>query len=231
MNKGRKKILVVVSSHEEWPEANRRTGYWVGEVSHFAEVVEEAGFEVDIVSPQGGAAPMDPKSVKGMQSLDGGFKAYERNPELQRKLEQTLRPDQVDVDYYAAVYFAGGHGTMWDFPGNEALARLAAQVYENGGVVSAVCHGAAGLLDTRLSDGSYLLDGQRATGFANIEERLMGLSSKVPYLTETRMKERGASYDRGLPFLSHVVVDGRLVTGQNPGSAKRVAREMVELLE
>lgn len=120
---------------------------------------------------------------------------------------------------------------MWDFPGNEALAALAGRLYDDGAVVGAVCHGVAGLLDVRLADGSYLLDEHRATGFANIEERLMGLTSKVPYLTETRMKERGARYERGLPFRSHAVVDGRLVTGQNPSSTKAVAREVVALLE
>jgi putative intracellular protease/amidase len=225
-----KKVLIVVSSHQDWSEAGRKTGYWIGEVSHFAEVVQEAGFEFDVVSPQGGAAPMDPKSVKGMQSLDGGYKAYQRNPALQEKLQNTLRPDQVDPDDYAAIYFAGGHGTMWDFPGNEALAKLAARLYDDGGVVGAVCHGVAGLLDVQLADGSYLLDGHEVTGFANVEEKLMGLSSKVPYLTETRMKERGANYSRGLPFMAHAVVDGRLVTGQNPGSTKKVAQEVVTLL-
>ena len=228
----RKKILIVVSSHDEWAEADRSTGYWVGEVSHFAEVVQEAGFDLDVVSPQGGAAPMDPKSVKGMQSsLDRGFKALSRNPGLRRKLENTLRPDQVNPDDYGGIYFAGGHGTMWDFPGNEALASLAAGLYAEGGVVSAVCHGVTGLLDVKLADGSYLIDGRRVTGFANIEERLAGVSSKLPYLTESRMRERGADYERGLPFSSHVVVDGRLITGQNPGSTKKVAREVVALLE
>jgi putative intracellular protease/amidase len=226
----RKKILIVVSSHTEWSKADRKTGYWIGEVSHFAEVAQEAGFELDVVSPQGGAAPMDPKSVKGMQSFDRGYKAYLRNPELQRKLESTLRPDEVDAGDYAAIYFAGGHGTMWDFPGNEALAELAGRLYDGGGVVGAVCHGVTGLLDVQLADGKHLLDGREVTGFANVEERLMGLSSKVPYLTETRMKERGAKYRRGLPFMSHAVVDGRLVTGQNPGSTKEVAREVIALL-
>jgi putative intracellular protease/amidase len=225
-----KRVLIVVSSHEDWPEADRKTGYWIGEVAHFVEVIQEAGIEFDVVSPQGGAAPMDPKSMKGMQSFDGGYKAYKRNAALQEKLQSTLRPEEVDPDDYAAIYFAGGHGTMWDFPGNEALARLAAQFYDSGRVVGAVCHGVAGLLDARLADGRYLLEGHEVTGFANVEERLMGYRSKVPYLTETRMRERGARYSRSLPFTAHAVVDGRLVTGQNPSSTKKVAQEVVALL-
>ena len=231
MTAGPQKVLIVVSSHAAWPEADRTTGYWVGEVSHFAEVIQQAGFAFDVVSPEGGAAPMDPKSVKGMQSFDGGYKAYERNPVLQEKLANTLRPDQIDPADYAAIYFAGGHGTMWDFPGNDELAALTGRIYDSGAVVSAVCHGVAGLLDVRTADGSYLLEGHEVTGFANVEERLMGLSAKVPYLTETRMRERGATYRRGLPFTAHAVVDGRLVTGQNPGSTKKVAQRVVALLQ
>jgi putative intracellular protease/amidase len=225
-----RKVLVVVSSHSEFPGTRRSTGYWVGEVSHFAEVVEAAGFELDVASPRGGEPPIDPKSVSGFQSLDGGHAAYQRNPELQRKLRATLTPEQVDAEAYAAIFFAGGHGTMWDFPEHERLGALAAQIYESGNVVSAVCHGVTGLLGAKLSDGNYLVAGHAVTGFANIEERLMGLGSKVPFLTESELRKRGARYERGLPFLSHVVVSGRLVTGQNPGSTKGVAREVAALL-
>jgi putative intracellular protease/amidase len=225
-----RKILIVVSSHAAWTSAGRSTGYWMGEVSHFAEVVQEAGFDFDVVSPQGGDAPMDPKSVRGPQSWDGGYRAYLKNPRLRAKLAATLRPDQIDSEAYVAIYYAGGHGTMWDFPGNEALARIAARTYERGQFVAAVCHGVTGLLDVRLANGKYLVDGRPVTGFANIEEKLMGLAGKVPYMTESRLRERGALYERGLPFLPNVVVSDRLVTGQNPGSTKAVARRLVALL-
>lgn len=225
-----KRVLIVVSSHRAWPEADRETGYWVGEVSHFVEALEGAGIDYDIVSPRGGEPPMDPKSVSGMQARDGGYRAYEGNPWLQEKLRDTLRPADVEASDYAAIYFAGGHGVMWDFRDNPELAALAAKLYEGGGVVSAVCHGVVGLLDVELGDGSSLIDGREVTGFANFEERLMRLTAKVPYLTETELKKRGGTYRRGLPFLPHAVVDGRLVTGQNPGSTKRVAEKVVGLL-
>jgi putative intracellular protease/amidase len=227
----KKKILAVVSSHNEFPGARRSTGYWVGEISHFAEVVEAAHFELDVVSPRGGKAPMDPKSIKGFQSWDGGLGAYERNPALQAKLAATGRADGADADDYAAVYFAGGHGTMWDFADNAALGALAARLYEQGKVVSAVCHGVTGLLGATLSNGKALVDGHELTGFANIEEKLMRLDSKVPFLLESEVRKRNGRYQRGLPFLSHVVVSGRLVTGQNPGSTKAVAKKVVELLQ
>jgi putative intracellular protease/amidase len=224
------KILVVVTSHADWPATGRKTGYWVGEVSHFVEIVEAAGHEVDIVSPLGGEPPVDHKSVSGPQSLDGGPAALNRNETLRKKLVDTLRPDQVVVSDYAAIYYAGGHGTMFDFPDNGPIAAIAAEIYERGGIVSAVCHGVTGLLNVRLSDGRYLIDGRPVTGFANVEERLMGLADKVPYLTETRMRERGGDYRRGAPFFAYAIVDGRLITGQNPRSSKAVAKHVVSAL-
>jgi putative intracellular protease/amidase len=227
----KERILAVVTSNAEFPGAKRSTGYWVGEISHFAEVVEAAGFELDIVSPEGGSAPMDPKSARGFQAMDGGFSAYEGNQTLQAKLRSTLRPEDVNIDDYVAIYFAGGHGTMWDFATNEAIARLAASAYEHGKVVSAVCHGVSALLGAKLSNGKHLVDGHAITGFANIEERLMRLSSKVPFLLESELRNRNGQYERGIPFMSHVVVSGRLITGQNPSSTKAVAKKLVELLQ
>jgi putative intracellular protease/amidase len=224
------KILVAVTSHSEWLAAGRPTGYWVGEVSHFVEIVEAAGHEIDVVSPLGGEAPVDRKSVSGPQSKDGGPAALARNPELQKKLADTMRPDDVVAADYAAIYYAGGHGTMFDFPDNEGLAAVAAEIHERGGIVSAVCHGVTGLLNLRLPDGSHLIDGQPVTGFSNLEERLMGLAEKVPYLTETRMRESGGDYRRGAPFFAYTVVSGRLITGQNPRSSKAVAKEVVGAL-
>ncbi|HEX8819371.1 MAG TPA: type 1 glutamine amidotransferase domain-containing protein [Archangium sp.] len=231
MNAASKRILVVVTSHREWSEAGRETGYWAGEVSHFCEVLREEGYDFDMVSPLGGPAPIDQKSVSGYQSWDGGYAALLRDPALKEKLENTLRPEDVRPEDYAAIYYVGGHGTMWDFPGNEKLAEVAARLYEQGRPVAAVCHGVTGLLNIKLSTGEYLLQGKPVTGFANIEERLMGLSSKVPFLTEDEMKKRGALYRRGLPFTAHVEVGERLVTGQNPRSSKRVAQELVKLLK
>lgn len=225
------KILIVVTSHAEFPGERRDTGYWVGEVSHFYEAVHAVGFEVDVVSPEGGKAPMDPRSASGLQAMDGGFKAYLRSPELQQKLADTRRPDQVSADDYVAIYFAGGHGTLWDFPQNQALAQLAARLYEQGKVVSAVCHGVVGLLNVRLSSGNLLIKGRAVTGFADLEEKLLGLATKVPFLTESALREHGARYERGFPFLPHVAVSERLITGQNPASTRAVAARLISALK
>lgn len=146
-------------------------------------------------------------------------------------LADTAAPEQVDAEAFDAIYFTGGHGVMWDFPDDAGLQHLTREIYQRGGIVSSVCHGYCGLLNTRLDDGRLLVAGRRLTGYSWIEEVLAGVARKVPYNVEEEMKRRGALYERSLlPFTSKVVVDGRLVTGQNPQSAKATAEQVAALL-
>lgn len=141
------------------------------------------------------------------------------------------RPDALDPADFDAIYFTGGHAVMWDFPDDAGLQRLTRGIYERGGIVSSVCHGYCGLLNTTLSDGTLLVAGRRITGYSWVEEILAGVAKKVPYNVEQEMARRGARYEKALlPFTSNVVVDGRLVTGQNPQSAKATAEQVVALL-
>jgi putative intracellular protease/amidase len=146
-------------------------------------------------------------------------------------LSNTARPDEIDAADFDAIYFTGGHAVMWDFPEAPGLQRITRSIWVRGGIVSAVCHGYCGLLNTRLSDGALLVAGRRLTGFSWREEVLAGVARKVPYNAEEAMKQRGALYEKAwLPFVSKVVVDGRLVTGQNPQSAKATAEQVARLL-
>ncbi|MDP2664393.1 MAG: type 1 glutamine amidotransferase domain-containing protein, partial [bacterium] len=139
---------------------------------------------------------------------------------------------QVRSEDYDAVYYPGGHGPMWDLADNKALAAFTREIYEKNGVVSAVCHGVAGLLPVTLSNGKLLLEGKKVTGFSNMEERLVQKDKWVPFLLETALREKAEKYAKHLlPGFSHVVVDGRVVTGQNPNSTKRVALETLKLLK
>lgn len=148
------------------------------------------------------------------------------------RLGATLRPDQVRPEDYAAVYFAGGHGVIWDCPENAALQKIGVHIYESGGVVSSVCHGAVGLLNIRLTDGRLLIAGKEVTGFSNEEERLAKLDEHVPFLTEDELKKRGAIYRKAdQPFIEFAVASERLVTGQNPQSGAAVAEKVLALLE
>src|SRR5690606_20733211 len=130
-----------------------------------------------------------------------------------------------------AIHYAGGHGTMWDFPDNKELAAIAARIYENNGIVSAVCHGPAGLVNVQLSNGKYLIEGKKINAFTNEEETAVKLDKVVPFLLETKLIERGAKFEKSGLWQPHVVIDQRLVTGQNPQSAKEVGMAVLKLLQ
>jgi putative intracellular protease/amidase len=224
-----KKILVVLTSVEKYPQMNRATGLWLGEAVHFVEKVEAAGYVVDYVSPKGGYTPIDPHSLAMAESIDW---EWYQNKDFMNRLGRTLKASEVNPEDYAAIYYAGGHGVIWDFPDNQALQSISRKIYENGGVVSSVCHGAAGLLNIKLADGSLLIKGKELTGFSNEEEKLAQLDQLVPFLTETELISRGAIYKKAdEPWVSFAVEDNRLVTGQNPASGGAVADLLINALK
>lgn len=222
------KILVVLTSIEKYPTLNRATGLWLGEAVHFVKKVEEAGYEVDYVSPQGGYTPIDPHSLTMADELDW---QWYQNKDFMNRLGNTLKPSKVNPHNYIAIYYAGGHGVMWDFPDNEELQTISQKIYENGGYVSAVCHGSVALLNTKLSDGNYLIKGKKVTGFSNDEEKQIELDKAVPFLTEDALVEKGGIYQKASePWDVFVVADNRVITGQNPASSAKVADVLLENL-
>lgn len=224
------KILHVVTNVAHYDDPSHPTGLWLSELAHAWEVFEDRGFEQAIVSPQGGRSPLEPRSLK-FPTYDKVAKAWHRDPERMALLQTTLAPDQVDPAEYDAIYFTGGHAVMYDFPDSEGLQRITREMWQQGKIVSSVCHGYCGLLNTRLSDGSLLVAGKHVTGFAWQEEVLARVDKLVPYNAEDEMKKRGALYEKAkLPFVSYAVTDGRLVTGQNPASAKETAEKVAALL-
>lgn len=224
-NNMKKKILFVVTSHETKGDTREKTGYYLGEVSHPWEVLVAGGYEIDFVSPKGGNPPVD-----GFDLSDPVNKKFWEDKYYHQKITHSLKPSQVEPQDYDAIFYAGGHGAMWDLPNNKALANIASKIYEQNGVVAAVCHGPAGLLNIRLSDGKYLIAGKKVNGFSNEEEELVKLTKVVPFLLEDQMKERGGIYEQSAPWQNHVTVDGRLITGQNPQSAKAVGEAIKKLL-
>lgn len=225
-----KKILVVLTSVEKYPDLDRPTGLWLGEAVHFVHKVQAAGFKVDYVSPQGGYTPIDPHSLAADMASPIDWQWY-HDKAFMNRLGATLKPDQVNPDHYIAIYYAGGHGVIWDFPDNTQLQALSRRIYEQGGVVSSVCHGAVGLLNIKLSDGELLIKGKKVTGFSNEEEELAGLTKHVPYLTETELVKRGAIYQKAdAPWAPFAIADGRLITGQNPASGGPVAELVLKAI-
>ncbi len=221
------KVLIVVTSHSKLGSTDKATGYYLSEVAHPYEKFVAAGFEVDLASPEGGKAPMDPNSL---DVKDPVINKLMMDPKFETKLKNTLKLGSVDLSKYKAIVFAGGHGTMWDFPEGDVPTAIR-KVYENNGVIAAICHGPAALVNAKLSDGTYLVSGKKVTGFSNAEEEAAKLTQVMPFLLETALVDRKAKYEKSPLWKEKVVVDGRLVTGQNPASAAGVGTEIVKLLK
>lgn len=222
-----KKVLITVTSHSQLGQTGKPTGYYLPEVTHPFFALKEAGIAADILSPKGGKAPLDERS---RDASDPKNREFLETPELARKLEKTLSPADIRLNEYSAILFAGGHGTMWDFPEDAWLSRMTAWIYENGGAVAAVCHGPAALVNVRLSNGKYLVDGQSVTAFSNDEENSIELTSVMPFLLESKLVERGGKYSKAGLWKPHVVTSGRLITGQNPASAEGVGQALAQIL-
>ncbi|WWD08256.1 hypothetical protein V865_006367 [Kwoniella europaea PYCC6329] len=226
-----KTIVHVVTNVSHYQNSNERTGLWLSELSHAWEVFAAEGFTQIIVSPKGGEVPLEPRSLK-WPNLDASGRKWLMDESKTTLLQNTLAPDVIDPALVDAIYFTGGHAVMFDFSDSVPLQRLTREVWEAGHVVASVCHGFCGLLNITLADGSFLIAGRKMTGFSWTEEKLAGVTKKVPYNAEEVAKQRGALYDKALlPFTSNVVVDGRLVTGQNPQSAKATAQMVLRALQ
>jgi putative intracellular protease/amidase len=225
-----KKVLIAVTSHDTLGSTGRQTGYYLPEVTHPFAALQQAGLthrDLTIVSPQGGKAPVDPKSY---DLSDRHNREFIENQELKSKLEQTRKPSEVNPADYQAIIFAGGHGTMWDFPTAEELHRLAIAIYEQGGIIAAVCHGPAALVNMKLSNGSYLVEGKRVAAFTDDEERAVQLDKVVPFLLASTLVSRGAIHEPADLWQAKIVTDSRVVTGQNPASAYGLGQAVAQLL-
>lgn len=220
-----KKILMVLTSVSEIGEDKEPTGYNVAEAAHPWKVFRDSGHFVDFASVKGGQPPRD--TVDQDDPIQVQFTQDETT---RAGLYNTARVGVVDPEQYDAVYLVGGHGTMWDFPDNEGLQKLVGAIYNKGGVVGAVCHGPAGLLDVELHHGMKLLSGKDVTAFTNDEEVAVGKDKIIPFFLADKLAEQGANHIAAENFEENVQVSERLVTGQNPASAAGVAKEMEKLL-
>lgn len=224
------KILVIVTNEDKYKTNGDNTGLWLGELTHFYDVISKAEISMDIVSAKGGLIPLDPLSTSAA-ILDDLTKAYYENEEFMTLLKDTKKAIDVKSEDYDAIYFTGGHGTMWDFPDAEDFQKLSSQIYKDGGIVSAVCHGVGALLNIKSEDGQLLIKDKDVTGYSNDEEVLAKALEKIPFKLEDELKSRGAKYTKSLqPFISYVVEDERIITGQKPQSTKEVAEKVLQAL-
>jgi putative intracellular protease/amidase len=220
-----KPVLFVLTSHGTKGDTAEPTGYFLAEVTHPLAELEAAGIRVEFASIQGGEPPVD-----GLDLEDATNVRYWNDDQFRDAVRHTRRLRDVDASDYSAIFFAGGHGTMWDFPTSPDVQRLTREIYENNGPVGAVCHGPSALVNVTLSDGSHLVDGKRISAFTDSEERAVKLDSVVPFLLASELNRRGAKHQPAPDWTSQVIVDGRLVTGQNPQSASEVGKALRDML-
>jgi putative intracellular protease/amidase len=223
-----KRVLIVLTSHATLGDTGQPTGYYLSEVAQPYLVFEKAGYQVELASIKGG----EPSVIETSVNLNDPYnKQFLERADILSSLRGTSRLADLRAGSYQAIFFAGGHGAMWDFPRDPALIDIASDIYEQGGFVSAVGHGAAALVNIRLEDGRFLVEGQKVTSFTNEEERDARTAHIVPFSLEDRLIDRGARFTQAGKLQRHVVTSGHLITGQNPASAMGTAEAVVARLK
>lgn len=215
-------VLMLVTSADRMPNGEA-TGLWLEEFATPWQVLRASGHAVTAASPRGGAAPVDPRSRADAQQ-------HPQWSEAERVLQQTAPLQAQQAADYDAVFIAGGHGTMFDFPDNPALAGLLRDFHAQGKPIAAVCHGPAAFVGATRADGRPLVEGRTLTAFSDDEERAVHLEDAVPFLLSDRLATLGAAVDNGPVFEPNVRRDDWLITGQNPMSSARAAETLVEAL-
>ena len=221
-----KPVLFVVTSCAVKGKTGLPTGYNLAEVTHPFEKLKDAGIAVEFASILGGNAPLD-----GMEDMkDPVIARFWADAEFRHAIANTRRIDKVDPSRYSAIFFAGGHGTMWDFPDSAAAQKAIREIDAAGGIVSAVCHGPAALVNATRADGSLLVAGRKVAAFTNGEEEEVQSTHVVPFLLADKLSERGALHQNTPNWSDNVIVDGRLITGQNPQSASSLGKALRDAL-
>jgi putative intracellular protease/amidase len=219
-------ILMVLTSHDRLGKLTNKTGWYLPEAAHPYNVFKKAGIDMTWASPKGGRAPVDPGSVAAYKKDDESVDFLKEDCWKHTKKLKDLRDEDFD-----AIFVVGGYGVMWDLVKDSDLQYIAAKIWEDGGIVSGVCHGPAALINVKLDDGTKLVAGKKTAGFTDQEENDLGRKHLIPWTIEEKMKSAGAKYTKGAHWTDHVAKSGRLITGQNPMSAKSTASAVVSALK
>lgn len=225
-----KRILLVLTSHDRLGDTGKKTGFWLEEFAAPYYVFVDAGATLTVASPAGGQPPLDPKSDEPDAQTDA-TRRFAGDATAQQVLANTVRLAEVNVAEFDAVFYPGGHGPLWDLAEDAHSIALIEQAARNDTPLGLVCHAPGVLRHVRGDDRRPLVEGRNVTGFSNSEEEAVGLTNIVPFLVEDELKRHGAVYSSGADWAEHVVVDGRLVTGQNPGSSEATARALLGLVK
>ena len=225
------KVLMVMTSHDQLGDTGRKTGIWLEEFAAPFYVLTDAGIDVVLASPKGGQPPIDPSSEE-KSALTEATQRFKEDNKSQALFAATLPLKSVAAEDFDAVFYPGGHGPLWDLASDEDSHRLLDSFILQRKLVAAVCHAPVVLLNLEDAFGKSFLLGRHVTGFSNAEEALVGLTQIVPELLEEALIGKGGIYSKAdSDFAPHVVVDGHLITGQNPASSASAAQRLVEMLK
>ena len=222
-------VLIVLTSHDQLGDTGEKTGFWLEEFASPYYHLKDAGVQLTLASPAGGQPPLDPKSYAEDFQTDA-TRRFDNDPAAQNELANTVRLSDVKAADFDAVFYPGGHGPLWDLHGDSDSIALIESFIAAGKPVAAVCHAPAVLLNARSPSGESLVKGKQVTGFSNSEEAAVGLTDVVPYLLEDQLIAMGGVYQKVEDWHSLAVVDGLIITGQNPGSSDAVAGALVKAI-
>jgi putative intracellular protease/amidase len=222
-------VLIVLTSHDRLGDTGEKTGFWLEEFASPYYCLKDSGAQVTLTSPRGGQPPLDPKSSEPDFQTDS-TRRFDNDPAAQDELANTVKLAEVKTEDFDAVFYPGGHGPLWDLYDNSDSIALIEEFIAAGKPVAAVCHAPAVLLRARDQNGEPLVKGKQVTGFSNTEEEAVGLTDVVPYLLEDELISKGGAYRKAEDWHPLAIVDGFIITGQNPGSSEAVAEALVKAI-
>lgn len=220
------KVLIVLTSHDQLGNTGRKTGFWLEELAAPYYAFQAAGAEITLASPKGGQPPLDPKSNEASSQTDS-TRRFEADAVATAQLAATVRLDTIDPADFDTVFYPGGHGPLWDLAEDKHSIALIESFLGAGKHVALVCHAPGVLRHVKAADGRPWVEGRQVTGFANTEEDGVGLTTIVPFLVEDELKAKGGVYAKGPDWGPYVIVDGLLITGQNPASSAPSAQRLL----
>ncbi len=214
-------ILIIVTGTSTMKNGDK-TGVWLEEYAIPYMKFKEQGFDVTVATINGGVVPLDPNSLEG--------KKIEWK-EAMETLETSVILKDIDSSKYQAVYIPGGHGAMFDLADDAVVKSTIAKFADANKIISSICHGPASLVGVKLKNGKYLVDGKNLTSFTNSEEVEVNKSKLMPFMLESKLVEQGAKFQAKANWADNVVVDGNLITGQNPSGSASIAEEIIKSLK
>jgi len=217
--------LIVVTNHTKLGNTDKKTGWYLSEVAQPYYKLHASAYKITFASPKGGLAPVDPNSVSGADEVSTYF--HTKVCDTEGRLD-TVAVSALNLSKYHIIVFAGGHGTMWDFPKDQILQKAGETIYNNGGILASICHGVSALINMKTKDNKPLIAGKKLTGFSNKEEAELKLQSEMPFSLEDELIKNGAKFNKAECWKCNVVVDGNLITGQNGTSADLMGDEIIK---